>query len=91
MSKKYDETNRISIWRSDRMREGENDASFTGSVNVEGVEYFVNLWPRKEGANPKSAALSGNIKRKDKQTAPNPQQSTSLPIADDDFEDSIPF
>jgi hypothetical protein len=89
----FDNTNRGSIWKNDR-KEQDTHADFTGSINVEGVDYFLNGWLRKEGAHPKAPSMSFSIKRKDKQTetvqphpqAAMPQQQTN------GFEDSdIPF
>ena len=85
----YDNTNRISIWRNQERREGKEDAHFTGSVNVDGVEYWVNLWKRKETAKPTAPALSGTIKPKQQKTAsgsPHQRQSHG-----DDFNDDIPW
>lgn len=94
----YDNTNRGAIWKNDDKRE-DNHPDFKGSLNVNGVEFWVSAWKRKEGAAPKAPALSFSIKPKDEQ----PQQSISqraMPkgpakrsiIPDDDMNgDSIPF
>lgn len=63
----YDNTNRGGIWKNDKKREGKQDADFTGSLDVDGVQYWVNAWKRKEDANPKAAALSFTIRRKEQQ------------------------
>jgi hypothetical protein len=60
----YDNTNRGSVWKNER-KETENHPDFTGSLNVEGVEYWVSGWKRKEGANPNAPALSFSIKAKE--------------------------
>lgn len=60
----YDNTNRGSIWKNDK-KVKDTDPDFTGSVNVAGVEFWVNAWKRKEGANPKAPALSFSIKPKE--------------------------
>ena len=78
----YDNTNRGSIWKNEK-KSTENHPDFTGSLNVEGVEYWVSAWRRKEGANPKSPALSFSIKAKDA-----PQQAA--PQADG-LDDDLPF
>ena len=38
---------------------------FKGSINVEGVEYWVSAWKRKEDAHPKAPALSFSIQLKE--------------------------
>ena len=89
----YDNTNRGSIWKNDR-KEKETQPDFTGSLNVEGVEYFFDAWKRKQDANPKAPALTFSIKRKDKQPdQPSRQPShADKPATMDDFADeNIPF
>lgn len=92
----YDNTNRGSIWRNEK-REKDTHPDFTGSLNVNGVEYWVSAWKRKEGAAAKAPALSFSVKPKEDQ----PQQSISqraMPKGpaghariNDDLDDSIPF
>lgn len=60
----YDNTNRGQIWPNDK-RETENHPDFKGSINVEGKEYWLSAWKRKEGANPKAPSLSFSIQAKD--------------------------
>ena len=79
----YDNTNRGALWKNDR-RETEKHPNLTGSLNVEGVEYWVSAWTSKEGGN--KPLVSFSIKRKDSQRAPNPA-TTQQP----DFDDDIPF
>ena len=92
----YDNTNRGSIWRNDK-KEKDTHPDFTGSLNVEGVEYQVSAWKRKEGANPKSPALSFSIKPKESKQQNKPAQSQhdsdkANGYQPDDFDDStIPF
>jgi len=78
----YDNTNRGSIWKNDR-KETEKHPDFTGSINVEGKEYWLNGWRRKEGANPKAPAMSFSVRAKEQQ-APQPDTVAG-------FDDSIPF
>lgn len=81
----YDNTNRGSIWKNDK-KTTENHPDFKGNLNVNGVEFWVSAWKRKEGANPNAPALSFSITPKDEQPqAPAPTQAVQ--IADDD----IPF
>ena len=88
----YDDNNRGQIWPNDK--EGnEKRPDFTGSLNVEGVEYWVSGWKRKKGANPKAPSLSFSIQKKDKvEPKDYPQDSVAPKTPDDGFEDSvIPF
>jgi len=79
----YDNTNRGAIWKNDK-KETEKHPDFTGSLNVEGVEYWVSAWKRKPGGSEKSPALSFNIKLKEETQKPN--QSV-----EPEFNDDIPF
>ena len=62
----YNNTNRISIWKNTK-KETENHPDYTGTVNIEGVDYFVDLWKKSQDAPEKAPVLSGKVKRKDKQ------------------------
>jgi len=79
----YDNTNRGSIWKNDR-KEKDTHPDFTGSINVDGKEYWLNGWRRREGANPKSPAMSFSVRAKEQQA---PQAD---PVVND-FDDDIPF
>jgi hypothetical protein len=41
----YDNTNRGSIWTSDK-KTTDKHPDFTGNLNVEGKEYWINAWPK---------------------------------------------
>ena len=78
----YDETNRFALFKNDR-KEKDTHPDMTGTINVDGVEYYLNAWT-KEGK--KGKFLSGSIKLKeDKPAAPK-----SAPVADP-FGDDLPF
>jgi hypothetical protein len=91
----YDNTNRGSIWKNKKKREGKQDADFTGSLNVNGVEFWVNAWKRKDDASADAPALSFSIRPKEdqgQQPAPNradPISSGRSLMAD--MDDDIPF
>jgi hypothetical protein len=79
----YDNTNRGSIWKNDDKREDKHP-DFKGSLNVNGVEFWVSAWKRKEGSSPKAPALSFSVKPKEEKPAQRPKSG-------DDMDDSIPF
>ena len=88
----YDDNNRGQIWPNDK--EGnEKRPDFKGSLNVEGVEYWVSGWKRKEGANPKSPSLSFSIQKKEeKHSNQTGGVADTAPGGSDGFEDlDIPF
>ena len=58
----YDNTNRAVIFKNEKATE-EKDPQYTGTVNVEGVDYFIDLWV-KESAKTGKKFFSGKVKRK---------------------------
>jgi hypothetical protein len=60
----YSNENRGSIWKNDK-KEKDTHPDFTGSLNVDGVEYWVSAWKRKPDASAKAPALSFSIKPKE--------------------------
>jgi len=83
----YDNTNRGSIWKNEE-KKTEKHPDFTGSANIDGTDYRVSAWKRKDGANPKAPALSFSFRAKDgderKTSEPEPKQEEFQ-------EDEIPF
>lgn len=64
--KEYDNTNKGSIWKNEK-KTTDNHPDFTGSLNVNGVDFWVSAWKRKEGQSPKAPALSFSIKPKEEE------------------------
>ena len=85
----YDNTNRGSIWKNDD-KQKDTHPDFKGSLDVNGVEYWVSAWKRKEGANPKAPALSFSIQPKEQATQESTSQS-SQSFQQPEYEDDIPF
>ena len=89
----YDNRNRGSVWKNDKKLTDQHP-DLTGSLNVEGVEYWVSAWKRKEGANPKAPLLSFSVKRKDEVQKAAPKDEPvyeTKPTAPEEFFDDIPF
>jgi hypothetical protein len=79
----YDNTNRFTLFKNER-KESDKHADYTGTLNVDGTEYFLNAW-LKEGS--KGKFFSGNIKRKEQRSvAPSRHQSVR-----NDPDSEIPF
>lgn len=98
MAQQYDNTNRGVLFKNDR-KERDNQPDYTGSLNVDGVDHFLDAWI-KEGRNGKFMSVS--VKRKDRQSAPSappaPQRQAAPAPAPrqassgfDDMDDDIPF
>lgn len=85
MAQEYDNKNRGAIWGNDK-RESDKHPTHTGSINIEGKEYWLNGWARAKGASDKAPAMSFSVRPKE--NAPN---SAKPAPSMDDFEDDIPF
>lgn len=83
----YDNVNRGQIWKNEN-RKTDTHPQFTGSINVDGKEYWLSGWTRKEGANPKSPAMSFSINPKEPQINQTP---TTDSVSGGGFSDDIPF
>ena len=85
----YDNTNRGAIWKNDK-KETDRHPDFNGSINIEGVEYFLSGWKRAADANPKAPLVKFSVTKKEQQQAhamPAPSGIGAMPA----FEDDIPF
>jgi hypothetical protein len=92
----FDNTNRGGLFKNDRKEAGDKKPEYTGSVNVEGVEFFLDAWLKKSAAG--ASFMSISVKRKDKQpqvqhhapaAAPPPRQQPANHFAD--MADDMPF
>jgi uncharacterized protein YxeA len=88
MPQDYDNTNSFVLF-PDRDRKTDRHPTHTGTLNVDGVEYFMDAWvneSKKDG----TKFQAGKIKRKDKQSGGQQRQDPQAPLEDDDISD-IPF
>lgn len=95
-----DNTNRGAIWKNNK-KEKDTHPDFTGSLNVNGVDYWVNAWRRKDDAGEKAPALSFTVREKDapsQEPAPrrapprqHPNDQISTGHRNADMDDEIPF
>lgn len=70
----YDNTNRGALFVNDR-KERDTQPDRTGSLNVDGVEYFIDGWLKESRDGKKFLSLS--VKRKEKQPAAAPAPRTA--------------
>lgn len=91
MSNEYDNTNRGAIWKNDN-RQSDTHPHFSGSINIEGVDYWLSGWKRADDASDRAPLVSFSVRRKDVQNAPQaaPAPVQSAP-ADVDLDEDIPF
>lgn len=86
----YDNTNRGSLWKN-QDKEKETHPDFKGNLNVNGTEFWVSAWKRKEGANPNAPLLTFSIQEKEQRNMSPPPQQQQQPSTDESFDDDIPF
>lgn len=87
MTKEFDDRNRGAIWKNDR-KETDKHPDFTGTLNVDGHDYWVSAWKRRDDAPTKAPALSFSVKLKDGKPSPTAKPTTT---AAQDMDDEIPF
>ena len=85
----FDNTNRGVLFKNSNKEPGDKRPDYNGSLNVEGVECFLDGWIRKSQAG--DTFLSVSVKRKDKQ-ASKPAQKPAKPSSGfNDFDSDVPF
>lgn len=88
----YDNKNRGSIWRNEK-KETDKHPDFTGSLNVDGKDYWVSAWKRREDASDRAPALSFQVKPKDGRPMDKVPDRARPALAGSrgDMDDEIPF
>ena len=92
----FDPTNRGALFKNER-KEKETQPDYTGSLNVGGVEFFLDAWLKTAESGRKFMSVS--VKRKDKQpeAAPVPAPPSRAPQRQatktgfDDMDSDVPF
>lgn len=80
----YDNTNRGSIWKNAK-RETDRHPHLTGTMNVEGKEYWVSAWAKDKNSNPKAPELTFSVKLKDNQPVVEEPVVATTHADDDDL------
>lgn len=90
----YDDTNKGAIW-GNKDKTQPNQPDFKGSINVEGVEYWLSGWKRDPNGNPKAPSVKFSVTRKDQvheQGMAQTNQALSQPAPQqNDFDSDVPF
>ena len=91
----YDPTNRGAIW-TNQNRKSEKHPTHSGSINIEGVEYWISGWATaKDQRTERSPVMSFSVTRKEDKPSQsyqgNTPQGTTAGGAQPDFEDDILF
>lgn len=78
----FDKTNRFSLFNNDKKEPGSKQPDRTGTLNVDGKDYFIDGWLQKDQNG--NTYLSGKIKLKEKQalpfSGPTPDESDAVPF-----------
>jgi uncharacterized protein (DUF736 family) len=82
MAKEFDNRNRGALFKNEE-KDGENDREYSGTLNIEGAEYWLSGWVRVSKNGRKYLSLSLKPKQ-DKPPATNKSRA-------DDFDDMISF
>jgi hypothetical protein len=85
----FDNRNRGTLGANKRRRDGKDNPSHAGQVNVESTEYWVNAWVQ-ENRETGEKFFSLSLRRKDAAKASQPAAKAAKP-EHADFDDSIPF
>jgi hypothetical protein len=93
VTKQYDNTNRGVFFKNDR-KETDKHPDWTGTLNVDGVEYWLSGWKRKPDAAANAPLVSFSVKRKEggTKTMPKSKMADVQPRSDKrEMDDEIPF
>ena len=88
----YDNTNRGALFKNDR-KEKDSHPNLKGSINIDGVEYWLSGWTKQTKSGDKMISLS--VQPKEQSSAKPAKQAKQAPqvVDTNDFDDSddIPF
>jgi uncharacterized protein (DUF736 family) len=85
----YDNTNTGALFKNDK-RESDSHPTHTGSLDVEGVEYWISAWVNESKAGKKYFSIK--LRAKDAAAKPKPKADYDDSAAPADaFTDEIPF
>lgn len=83
----FDNTNRGTLFIKEKAKE--NDPDFNGSLNVNGVDYWISAWKKTSKGGQKFMSLS--IRQKQDQTRQSSQPTRKAAPAQDLPNDDIPW
>ena len=100
MTQQYDNTNKGVLFVN-KERDSDSKPNAKGSINIEGVEYWLSAWTntdkngnkyQKLSVQPKEAVHNaGMAQAQQAQQAPNAHSPPQAPPASNNFDDDIPF
>lgn len=91
MSNQHDNVNRGAIWKNEN-KQSENHPDFSGSINVDGKEFWLSGWRKKADASDRAPLVSFSVRPKDANPSNNYQKPAQAPAPKaDEFGDDIPW
>jgi len=78
----YDNNNKGALFKNLKKREGKQDADYTGSIVVDGVEFWINAWLNESQQGQKYMGLS--VTEKQAKVGQTQAGLKGDPFADDD-------
>lgn len=81
--KQYDNTNRWAVWKNEVPKQDDRDPDYSGTLNVNGVEYFIDGWLGETNKGKKM--MNGRIKPKKQQGGGSPVRRNQGPDDSSDF------
>ena len=78
----YDNTNRGSLFKNDKKTE-EKHPDLSGSINIEGTEYWISGWSKMSKSGQKFLSLS--VRQKQEQTRQSSQPTRAAKQEDEDI------
>lgn len=89
MNGEYDNTNRGALFRNEDKR-GDSHPDYKGSINVNGVEFWLSAWLKESKKGTKYMSLSVQPKEQ-RQPRQQSRDTRPAPPPQDEFDDDIPF
>ena len=86
MTQQFDNTNRGSLFKNEKKTE-EKHPDMNGSINIEGVEYWISGWTKVSKGGQKFISLSVRPKQEQARQISKPTNKAKA----EDFDSDIPF
>ena len=84
MNQQYDNTNRGSLFKNDKKTE-EKHPDLNGSINIEGVDYWISGWSKVSKGGQKFISLSVRPKQEQTRQSSQPTRKQKVDLPDDDI------
>ena len=90
MNQQYDNTNRGSLFKNDKKTE-EKHPDLNGSINIEGVDYWISGWSKVSKGGQKFISLSVRQKQEQTRQVSKPTNKGKAGSGFDDIDSDVPW